>query len=369
MDLSKYMTDSISNIMAKAYINVLSNPREARFIHRMQRLFADSSKRRSRLLQDDGIEVPPFLIASIATTCNLQCKGCYARKNGIAAPDGQPRRSTLTPEQWCSIFDEAASLGVNFALLAGGEPLTRRDLLEQIAQVEDMIFPIFTNGTMMGESYLRFFKQHMNMVPIFSLEGNALQTDNRRGQGVYRLVEQSMLKMKEEKLFFGASITVTTENYQAVTDLDYVRQLRDHGCKLIFYVEYVPIDETTAHLAFADEHVAAMEQQLERLRTEIEGLIALSFPGDEKALGGCLAAGRGFFHVGPDGAAEPCPFSPYSDSNVLQTGLRGALQSPLFRRIRDARALGWEHTGGCTLFEHRDEVQAMLAQNRKEERQ
>ena len=25
-----------------------------------------------------------------------------------------------------------------------------------------------------------------------------------------------------------------------------------------------------------------------------------------------------------------------------------------------AKALGWEHTGGCTLYEHRDEVEAML---------
>ncbi len=45
---------------------------------------------------------------------------------------------------------------------------------------------------------------------------------------------------------------------------------------------------------------------------------------------------------------------------MATTGLLNALQSPLFQRIRSARALGWEHTGGCTLYEHRDEVEAML---------
>ena len=360
MDLAKYMSESIRNIMAKAYLNVLSNPREARFAHRMQKLFSASEQRRALILEQEGLAVPPFLIASIATTCNLQCKGCYARSNGIAASPDKSHRPTLSPEQWLTIFKEAADMGVNFALLAGGEPLTRRDLLEQIAKVEEMIFPIFTNGTMLGDSYLSFFKEHMNMVPIFSLEGDSRQTDTRRGQGVYRLVEQAMQRMKEAKLFFGSSITVTTENYLAVTDPNYVRNLRDMGCKLIFYVEYVPTDESTAHLAFTDEHVAAMEQRLEQLRNEVDGIITLSFPGDEKALGGCLAAGRGFFHIGPDGAAEPCPFSPYSDCNVAAIGLRKALQSPLFQRIRDARALGWEHTGGCTLFEHKEEVEAML---------
>ena len=98
----------------------------------------------------------------------------------------------------------------------------------------------------------------------------------------------------------------------------------------------------------------------ERRREQYKGMIFLSFPGDEKALDGCMAAGRGFFHIGPDGSAEPCPFSPFSDTNAARDGLRAALASPLFHKIRDARALGWEHTGGCTLYEHRDEVEALL---------
>ena len=361
INLSQYMADSIRSIMGKAYLNMLSNPREATFVLRMQNRFTRSEKRRAEILQNEGLDVPPFLIASIATTCNPHCKGCYARQNGIAADPGAATKQTLTPDQWQSIFQQAADLGINFALLAGGEPLTRRDLLQQIATVDDMIFPIFTNGTMIGPTYLDFFRQHLNMIPVISLEGDAAATDNRRGQGVYQRALRSMADLKNQKLFYGVSITVTTENYQAVTSEQYIAQLHDLGCKLIFYVEYVPLDQKTAHLAFSDEHVADMEQILEsRRQSAARDLILLSFPGDEKALGGCLAAGRGFFHIGPDGAAEPCPFSPYSDSNVVQLGLKQAMQSPLFRRIRDARALGWEHTGGCTLFEHKDEVEAML---------
>ena len=46
--------------------------------------------------------------------------------------------------------------------------------------------------------------------------------------------------------------------------------------------------------------------------------------------------------------------------NAARDRLRAALASPLFHKIRAARALGWEHTGGCTLYEHRDEVEAMV---------
>lgn len=359
-DLSAYMAESIRGIMKSAYLNVLSNPREARFVARMQRTFTTSERRRKATQESAGVEVPPFLIASIATACNLQCKGCYARKNGIAADPDAPQKTTLSPDQWRAVFDEAASLGVNFCLLAGGEPLTRRDILEQAAAVKDIIFPIFTNGTMIGAQYVAFFREHLNLVPVISLEGDAGATDQRRGKGVYERALLSMQMLEKEKLFFGTSITVTTENYRAVTSPDYLRQLRAMGCRLVFYVEYVPFDESTAHLAFGDEHVAEMEQLVEDRREEFGDMIFLSFPGDEKALDGCLAAGRGFFHIGPDGAAEPCPFSPFSDSNVASLGLLKALQSPLFQRIRSARALGWEHTGGCTLYEHRNEVEAML---------
>lgn len=362
MKLDEYMSESIRNIMAKAYKNVLRNPREAKFAYRMQRLFEKSEKRRREVSEREEMDIPPFLISSISTTCNLQCKGCYARKNGIADDPGKDGKHTLQPEEWRRIFTEAASLGINFSLLAGGEPLMRKDLLESISNVEDMIFPIFTNGTLIGPTYLEFFEKHLNMVPIISLEGLQTSTDQRRGQGVFKKAMQAMEDLSQRKLFFGTSITVTTENMTFVTSTDFIDQLRSYGCKIIFYVEYVPLDEGTEHLAFGDEHVEQMEQTMNIRREQYEDLIFLSFPGDEKALGGCLASGRGFFHIGPDGAAEPCPFSPYSDSNVAKMGVLGALKSPLFRRIRDARALGWEHTGGCTLFEHREEIEALTQQ-------
>ncbi|MBQ1875654.1 MAG: radical SAM protein, partial [Selenomonas sp.] len=253
IDLQSYMAESIRRIMGNAYRSVLGNPREARFVMRMQRAVHRSERRRRTLMEGEGLQVPPFLIASIATACNLQCKGCYARKNGIASE--RPTKPTLTAEQWGRIFAEAEGLGVNFCLLAGGEPLTRRDILEQAAAVKDIIFPVFTNGTMIGATYTEFFRKHLNMVPVISLEGDAADTDTRRGEGIYRRVMEAMDTLQNEKLFFGTSITVTTENYRRVTSEEYLRELHGKGCRMVFYVEYVPFDENTRHLAFGDDDV------------------------------------------------------------------------------------------------------------------
>ena len=109
LDLAAYMSGSISRIMSKAYRNVLSNPREAKFAFRMQQLFAKSEKRRRQFKEKEGYDVPPFLISSISTTCNLHCKGCYARSNGIANDDEAERKAMLSPQQWHQIFSEAAA--------------------------------------------------------------------------------------------------------------------------------------------------------------------------------------------------------------------------------------------------------------------
>jgi len=57
--------------------------------------------------------------------------------------------------------------------------------------------------------------------------------------------------------------------------------------------------------------------RLAALRAEMPGLF-VAFPGDEDLYGGCLAAGRGFVHISPEGRLEPCPFSPFSDVSLKQ---------------------------------------------------
>jgi MoaA/NifB/PqqE/SkfB family radical SAM enzyme len=90
-------------------------------------------------------------------------------------------------------------------------------------------------------------------------------------------------------------------------------------------------------------------------------ILKISFPGDEKDMGGCLAGGRGFFHISPSGDAEPCPFSPFSEMNLAQHTLTEVLQSSFFEKVQKiSAAYSGQHMGGCTLFEHKAEVSHAL---------
>jgi len=44
--------------------------------------------------------------------------------------------------------------------------------------------------------------------------------------------------------------------------------------------------------------------------------------------------------------------------------LKEALKSPLFNAIRYGNILKGEHKGGCVLFEKKDQVEAILNQNK-----
>lgn len=105
-NLQGYMSSAIRRIMAKAYRNVLSNPREAKTVFRLQNTFIKSESRRKAVAKESGVEVPPFLICSISTECNLSCKGCYARANGIAVMPYVNRKKCIgcgTCEKVCPI--------------------------------------------------------------------------------------------------------------------------------------------------------------------------------------------------------------------------------------------------------------------------
>ncbi len=354
------MNEAIEKIVSGILKNMPGNPKEAVFLLRYRRSCKKAVKERLRREQS-GQHVPAFLISSITDSCNLFCTGCYARANGICG--GQAGRSMLTAEEWDSVFRQASEMGIGFHLLAGGEPLLRRDVLLRAARHADTVYPVFTNGTMIDSFYLKLFDRRRNLIPVLSMEGTEAETDMRRGEGTYRLLEEKMTQMKNKKLLYGVSLTVTKRNLDAVTDPGFMQFLYLSGCRLVFFIEYVPADASARSLAFSQEDRDIMEVRQHSLRRQFPAVLMLSFPGDEKHMGGCLAAGRGFFHISPYGDAEACPFAPYSDCNLRKLPLAEALRSPFFRKLQAEHLTAAGHAGGCALFERKETVQAVLAQS------
>ncbi|MBR0382682.1 MAG: radical SAM protein [Eubacterium sp.] len=358
-DIQDYMTKGVERVVSDALKATFKDPRESAFMVRFAAASRKASGKRRRA-EDAGEHIPPFLIASITSECNLHCAGCYSRCNH-ATVDSSPV-SQLTGEEWFRIFDEADDLGISFILLAGGEPMLRRDVIEAAGKKPGILFPIFTNGTFMDEKYFALFDKCRNLIPIMSIEGEKEITDARRGRGIFDRLIANMDELHRRGLIFGASVTVTTENVREVSSDSFLKKLSDRGCKAVIFVEFVPVAEDSRELAPGDDEREYLADEIARLRREHPEMVYISFPGDEKNSDGCVAAGRGFFHINSHGGAEPCPFSPYSDVNVRSSSLREVMHSPLFTALRDGDILIDDHEGGCVLYEKREQVEALMSQ-------
>lgn len=301
----------------------------------------------------DGLLVPPVMIASITSRCNLACAGCYMHGRG------ERPKAEMNPTVLASVVDQAVELGVSVMVLAGGEPLVRLDEIVRLARAHPRcLFPVFTNGLLIDDAVADTLANCRNLVPVLSFEGFREATDGRRGSGVFDRLLAACARLKARSVFFGCSVTTTRENFEDVTSEAFVREMLGAGARVMTFVEYVPMEAGTEGLVLTSGQKTALQEVLAGFSRAFPALF-IGFPGDEEAYGGCLAAGRGFVHVGPSGDLEPCPAAPYSDANLAAVPLEEALRSGLLARLRANPEVLTESSGGCALRANRAWVEEL----------
>jgi MoaA/NifB/PqqE/SkfB family radical SAM enzyme len=300
-----------------------------------------------------GVHVPPFMIFSITGKCNLSCKGCYAQAFN------RSQAGEISPEKLKDIINQAHELGISIIMIAGGEPLVRKEIISITASYPDIIFPVFTNGLLIDEEMISVIEKQKNFIPILSIEGNQAETNSRRGDGVYEYVKKIIGKTQEKNIFWGLSLTLEKGNFNLITGEEFVRELISLGCKIFFYVSYIPVKHGTEDMCLTDVQEGKIVEIVNDYKHKFPALF-IAFPGSEEEMGGCLASGRGFVHINARGDLEPCPFAPYSDTNLREKKLKDALGSEFLKKIRENHENLKETKGGCALWENRQWVASLL---------
>ncbi len=348
----RLLGESLKIFFKDALRVTFANPSQAIFFFRTIRWQKKAARMRLNWEQR-GIPVPPIMIFSITNRCNLHCKGCYHQAlRQLSQPE-------MSEDKLRSIIAEAKELGISFIVLGGGEPLVRQEILDITESFPQIIFLVFTNGLLIDEELLIKLKGQKNVVPVISLEGYEEDTDERRGRGVYERLQRIIGRIKRKGIFWAVSLTVTRSIFATVTDEQFVKNLTDLGCKLFFFVEYTPISEGTEDWVLTDEQRTSVLSSISSFRSKFPALF-ISIPGDEEEFGGCLSAGRGFVHISAEGNLEPCPFVPYSDSNLRDLSLKEALKSEFLKTIRQSHEQLSETEGGCALWVKREWVRSLI---------
>lgn len=303
--------------------------------------------------QIKGYKIPPILIFSITNECNLNCSGCYNKSFH------QSNKKELSDEKLWQLVAEAKELGVSFFVIAGGEPFIRPVILDIMKEYPEIIFLVFTNGTLIDNKTIDRFKKQKNVVPMISLEGNQEETDERRGDGTFQQLQQTMTQMKKSSIFFGLSLTLVRKNFATITADEFIGKCVKFGCKFFLFLEYTPTQEGTENWVLTEDQRSQVRGMMQNYRSKYPSLF-IAVPWDEDDVGGCLSSGRGFVHINAVGDLEPCPFAPFSDTNIVDHSLKDALQSKLCEKIRQVPELSKEKGDGCVLWKERELVQSLL---------
>ena len=140
-----------------------------------------------------------------------------------------------------SIVSEADELGISFFVIAGGEPLTRPEIVDIAGDLPHIVFLLVTNGLFLTPDLIERFSGLRNVVPVLSIDGNQAETDERRGLGVHERLQDKMRELKAAGIFFSLSLTVPRTNFATVTDPEFLQSAVDAGCCFFLLLEYTPI--------------------------------------------------------------------------------------------------------------------------------
>jgi MoaA/NifB/PqqE/SkfB family radical SAM enzyme len=345
------LLETIDARLARVFVPwAMRHPRHMAAFIRLARTHERLEGVRARALAD-GVCVPPFLILSVTSRCNLRCAGCFAAAAGITA--GQPvARPPLGVDGWHRVVEESAALGVMGFVIAGGEPFLLPGITNLFRDFSDRLFVVFTNGTALRDADLRVLKSCRNTAVMVSIEGDRDLTDGRRGCGVFERALDSLDRLRDAGVLTGLSVTIGSANIDYWSQERNLEALLARSGPLALFIDQIPSGESAAQVATTEEQRARFHASIVGYRNrKAGGAYLVHSPIDEEALGGCLSAGRGIVHVNPTGDVTACPFSVVATHNVNTATMHDALAGPLFKLIRD----------NGPLFETPDQPCALLA--------
>lgn len=304
------------------------------------------SHRQAQKIRDREAKVTRFypLEATITPfgSCNLRCTGCYT-----ADQLGGP---SACFDDLDYIVTELRRLHVTHVLLVGkGEPFfdqASRDLLFGITRRNpNMLFSVYTNGTLIQEKDIARLRSTPNLVPLISIDGFRESNDTRRGLGVFQRATDAMRKMKQARLFFGYISTVFRDNQAEITSERFVAEMAELGCRFGMYSMFLTMgDNPYRSMRLLESELKRYNENFTRLQKVVR-IPLLDIDGVESHVGCRAKHGSTVFIDALAGQVAPCirqTISPPECNLFIDRHpgrLAEILASPFFTTFRAAKSI------------------------------
>jgi MoaA/NifB/PqqE/SkfB family radical SAM enzyme len=309
--------------------------------------------RRGQLVNMLGMDMPEALVISPTMRCPLNCSGCYSAQYA--------KDSDLEFDVVNRIIEEAKSLGIYFFTITGGEPFVYPHIFDVLEKHDDCWFQIYTSGALLNDKNVGRLAKLGNVNLCISVEGFEEETDRRRGKGHFKKVMNAFECLRNAGVLFGFSATATRENNDLVVSDEFIEFYRTKGANFGWYFQYMPIGRSPNldMVPTPKQRIYRFYRMME-LRSKFD-LFLVDFWNDGWLSGGCIAGGRGYFHINHKGDIEPCVFCQISVDNIHTTNLFDTLtKSPLFTAIRKRQPYNKNHLLPCLMIDNPDVLRETL---------
>lgn len=288
------------------------------------------------------IRNPDFslVILQMTNSCNLNCSYCFI---GTKRQDYKflSFEDIITTAK--KIFYESTEKKITFEY-HGGEPLLFYDIIRHSTLTikrlaakfnKKVRFSIITNGTLIDQEKIDFFKKHRFGIGISQDGPRKVHDKNRRtknGKGSYDAVVMAINLLKKNETEFGVISTFCDTN-KIISNLSFLEQFKLSTMKMN------PVSEHNERLTINPKNMAISNQkqyskirlkQLKRhllKKTKLTSNLAYCVQNAIYGSGnyGCMtipcSAGRALFSVGPGGDIFPC-HSMAGDNSMIIGNIR-----------------------------------------------
>ena len=303
--------------------------------------------------------IPWLILFDPTSACNMHCEGCWSGTYG--------HKNNLSYEDMDKIITQGKELGVYLYLMTGGEPMVRKKDIIRLAQAHpDSGFMLFTNGTLVDQPFIDEIKKSKNIIFSMSIEGLEDATDGRRGSGVFQKVMGTMDLLHKNGIPYGTSICYTSANYKAVTSDDFLDFLIEKGVAFSWYFHFMPVgNDATTELVPTPEEREYMYHRIREVRGYEGGkeIFLMDFQNDGEFVSGCIAGGKYYCHINPNGDVEPCVFIHYSSANIHDMSLLDCLRQPLFKAYQSAQPFNKNLLQPCPMLENPQRLRQMVKES------
>ncbi|MFH1423972.1 MAG: radical SAM protein [Candidatus Nealsonbacteria bacterium] len=279
---------------------------------------------------------PPQIIQwDITSRCNLKCRHCRAANLDASTDD-------LSFDEVTSILKEIGSLAPDaYLALAGGEPLTRKDLKDILVFAKDNLkkisIELLTNATLVNRDNVGWLSELINGFNV-SLDGaSASVHDAIRNKGAFEKTVRGIKLLVEKKVRLAVRMTYLHQGLAEPERL--MRFIADLGVKFFNFRYLVPVGRASRQKIDADEY-EFLCRRIVYLGKKLGFEVGFSDPfpeilTDEKeakkirqdcllmqgyAVTGCSAAFT-LLYLDPKGTIQLCPYFPVEIADARKGNL------------------------------------------------